>query len=495
MLEKKGSYSMPSIWKKERKKIPDTNVIPGQNADVIIVGAGLAGILTAWLLKEKGIRPLVLEAETIGSGQTGNTTAKVTSQHGLIYDRLIRSVGLSRALQYAQANEWAVGNYARLIKERGIDCDWRQTEACLYTIRDEHSLEREEKAACKLGLSVELKGKTELPFPVKAALFQKDQGQFMPLAFLDSLAEEVPVLQHTAVTNVEAGTVYTSRGNFTAEHIVMADHFPFRNHPGYYFLRMHQERSYVVAFAQAQQMNNMYLGIDREGLSFRSYRDMILLGGGGHRTGVAPAQNPYELLRARARDFWPNAAECAHWSAQDGKTLDGIPYIGRFSSRFSNQYVATGFGKWGMTNSMVAARLIADAIAGEANPWKDAFSPQRFTPKASVGPFLSQTALSVKNIALRLFYMPQEAAEQIKKGEGAIVMYHGQKAGVYKDETGKLFAVSVKCPHLGCRLQWNQAERSWDCPCHGSRFDHTGKKIDNPAQTDLISPCTCPADD
>ena len=486
---------MHSIWQTESAGIPENRKEFEHRADVIVIGAGLAGVLTGWFLKQKGLRPLLIEAGEPGCGQTGNTTAKVTCQHGAGLDHLIRTVGLSRAGQYVQANAWAVREYENLIREKRILCDWKQAASCLYTTVDSLRLEREQKAANRLGLSVYLSDRTELPFPVTGALYLKKQGMFSPLKFLDALARELDIMCHTAVLGVEENTVFTERGEFFAEHIVMADHFPFRIRPGYYFMRLYQQRSYVLALRKVQEMEAMYLEAEPNGLSFRAFPGGILFGGCGHRAGKIPEENPYTVLRRKANWFWGTCREEAHWSAQDCMTMDGLPYIGRFSSRYANQYVATGFGKWGMTNSMVAARLISDAVTGEENPWKEAFSPQRFTPRASLPGLIRQTAVSAKNIALRLFEMPQETADTIPKGKGGIIVYRGQKAGAYKDEQGNLYTVSVRCPHLGCELQWNPADRTWDCPCHGSRFDFQGNRIENPAQTDITLSCTCSADD
>ena len=280
----------------------------------------------------------------------------------------------------------------------------------------------------------------------------------------------------------------TDRGTVTAEHVVFACHYPFRNVPGYYFLRMHQERSYVLALENAAGLEGMYFGTDGDGLSFRPQGDLLLLGGGGHRTGENSAGGQYQKLRQAARSFWPESRETAAWSAQDGMPLDGVPYIGRFSATTPNWYVATGFQKWGMTSSMVAARLLTDLITTGASPWEEVFTPQRFQPSAAGKALLQESTQAAKGLGRRLFTPPRAEVEALPRGHGGVVEYRGEKLGVYKDDGGEVFCVSVRCPHLGCQLEWNPDEKSWDCPCHGSRFDYRGRLLDGPAQRDADVP-------
>lgn len=424
----------------------------------VVIGAGLAGILTAYYLKQAGIRTVVLEADRIGSGQTKNTTAKITSQHNLVYDRLIRSFGGRMAEYYAMANEGAIGEYERLVLEKGIACDFVRCPAYLYSQDHPGLLKREAEAARSLGIRASFGTECELPFPVAGVTRFEQQARFHPLKFLAGMAEEVEVYEQTKVLKVDDRRVETARGTVTAEHIVFAAHYPFINVPGYYFARMHQERSYVLALEGAGSLEGMYLGIDPGGLSFRSCGDLLLLGGGSHRTGVQPTDRTgagcrYGMLQNRAQEMYPGCREAYRWSAQDCMTLDGVPYIGRFSRRRPYWYAATGFGKWGMTSSMVSARILTALITGRDCPEADIFSPSRhFTAQAAKG-LAVHSAYTVKGLAKHL----------LPSGKGRIV---------------------PNCPHMGCRLEWNPAEESYDCPCHGSRFDKEGHLIDDPAQTD-----------
>ncbi|WP_343253032.1 FAD-dependent oxidoreductase [Ligaoa zhengdingensis] len=474
-----------SIWSKT-VQFPERPPLPGDlTADAAVIGGGLAGVLTAHFLKGAGLRVVVLEESRVGSGQTKNTTAKITSQHGLIYHRLLEQIGEERARQYAEANQRAIEEYRTLIAERRMECDFAEAPAYLYSTAERESLEQEFKAARLLGIDAALCDGAELPFPVAAALRFDRQARFHPMKFLRTVAEPLEIYERTAVQSVEGNRLQTDRGTVTARHIVFATHYPFLNVPGYYFMRMHQERSYVLALENAAQLAGMYLGIDEDGLSLRPQGDLLLLGGGNHRTGENSAGGQYRKLREAARRYWPESREAAAWSAQDCMTLDGVPYIGRFSSSTPNWYVATGFQKWGMTSSMVSALLLTDLIVKGESPWEAAFTPQRFEPTASAKALMQETAQATKGLARKLFTPPRADIEALPNGHGGVVEYDGDKVGVYKDNSGEVFIVSIRCPHLGCQLEWNPDEKSWDCPCHGSRFDYRGNLIDNPAQKGL----------
>lgn len=451
--------------------------------DTAIIGGGMTGILTAHFLEQSGRECVVLEADEIGNGQTGHTTAKVTLQHGLIYQKLLQSVGKEKAKQYADANRKAIERYRILVEKYGIDCEWRECPAYLYAVRDSRKLREEYQAALALGIPAELTEKTELPFPVKAALCFPEQACFHPLKFLYRIAEEVKVYEHTKVLRVEDHLIVTDRGNVKASRIVFACHYPFLNRPGYYFLRMHQERSYVIALEKVPLMQGMYLGAEEGGLSFRSAGNTLLLGGGSHRTGENPLGNRYQYLSREAERYWPECRKTGAWSAQDCMTLDGIPYVGRFGRRTDDWFAATGFQKWGMTSSMAAALLMTDLICGRENPYAEVFSPQRINAAASAKVFLEEGKYAAVNLWKERMTLPKETLAQIQPGHGGVVEIDGEKTGVYKDETGEVYAVSVKCPHLGCQLVWNPDEKSWDCPCHGSRFDYRGRLLDGPAQS------------
>jgi len=448
-----------------------------------VIGGGLAGILTAFWLMEAGIPTIVLEARRIGSGQTGNTTAKVTAQHGAVYHQFEESLGGEAARRYASANQEAVEQYEELIQRLHISCEWERLPAYLYAVEEDNVLEQEAAAEKRAGLPVELTTDTGLPFPCRGAVRCTRQAQFHPLRLLYSLAESLTVYEGTQVLEVEGDELRTSGGTVRAKHIIFADHFPFVNLPGCYFLRMHQERSYVVAVSGVKKLPGMYYSVDPGGLSLRTAGEFLLVGGGGHRTGENRAGGRYDALAKSAALLFPEAKQQARWSAQDCMTLDGVPYIGRFSATTPNWYVATGFGKWGMTSSMLAAQIISDSIVNRENAYSDLFSPQRFTPVASAVPFASNSLHAVRDLGRELLAPARGAASALPPGHGGVVELNGEKAGVFKSPDGELHVVSVRCPHMGCQLEWNPDEKSWDCPCHGSRFDSQGHLLCGPAQT------------
>lgn len=474
---------MESIWS-QTCRLPPRETLPGDiRTDIAVIGAGMAGILIASALQEAGRRVIVLEAGRIASGQTRNTTAKVTCQHALLYEKLTRSLGPDKARQYAQANAAALEEYRRIISQRNIPCDWEPQDAYVYGA-DTAQLRKEAETAAALGLPASFVEETKLPFPAAGAVRFENQAQFHPLKFLRAIAEPLTVYENTSVQRVEENQIITQWGRVQAEQIVFACHFPFVNFPGLYFARMHQERSYVIALENAAPMNGMWIGAEQGAYSFRNYGSLLLLGGGGHRCGENSTGGRYEMLRQQAAQWYPGSREVAHWSAQDCVTADSVPYVGPYAASRPHWFVATGFQKWGMTSSMVAAMLLRDQLCGREPPWAEVFDPGRFDEKTLTG-LAKESGQAIKGLAKQLFQIPAEAAKELLPGHGGIVFWKGEKLGVYKDESGALWPVDIRCPHLGCQLEWNPDELSWDCPCHGSRFDCRGRLISGPAQEDL----------
>lgn len=474
---------MASIWSEGCAIPPRPALRRDFKAEVVVIGGGMAGILTAYQLQQAGKQVVVLEAERIASGQTQNTTAKVTAQHGMIFGKLTKTMGEERARQYAAANQGAVEEYRQVIAREAIDCDWENKAAYLYS----DSLEQlilEEKAAKKLGLPVSLERQVPIPIPAAGAVRMEGQGQFNPLKFIRAVSSRLTVYEHTQVERVEGSRLETTIGDVEAEQIVFATHFPFRNVPGLYFARMHQERSYVLALAGAEAVDGMFIGAGKERWSLRSYGNLLLFGGEGHRAGKNRMGGRYDALRQKARLLFPGSREVAAWSAQDCMTLDSVPYIGRYSAGKPNWYVATGFQKWGMTHSMAAAMIIRDSICGRENPNAQVFAPGRFGAE-DVLPLARESGQAAKGLTKNLFFIPAAKAEKIPRGHGGVVFMEGKKVGVYRDGDGTLYPVDIRCPHLGCQLEWNPDEKSWDCPCHGSRFDIHGRLISGPAQKDI----------
>ena len=430
---------MASLWE-ETWKHPVFPPLDGDtDTDVLIIGGGMAGILCAYRLHQAGVPYLLAEAETIGSGTTKNTTAKLTSQHGLIYEQLIRLFGTERAKQYLTANQEALEAYRELC--RGIRCRFEEKDAYVYSRNDRKKLERELAALEKLGFHAEFAEHLPLPFSVAGAVKFPHQAQFHPLEFLSALTKDLHICEHTPVQELVGTTAITPRGSITAKKIIVTTHFPFLNKHGSYFMKLYQHRSYVIALEHAQNVDGMYVDEAQKGMSFRNYGGQMLVGGGDHRTGKQGGG--WRELREFVGRYYPKAVETAHWAAQDCMSLDGVPYIGPYSASTDHLYVASGFNKWGMTSSMVAARILSDLVQEKENPYGDVFSPSR------------------------TILRPQ-------------LVVNGLEAAA-----GLLTPTARRCPHLGCALKWNPQEHSWDCPCHGSRFTEDGALIDNPATGDL----------
>ena len=477
---------MKSIWSESCKFDKREELNGDIKTDILIIGAGIAGILVGYFLKKSGREVVLIDKSEIASGNTRNTTAKITSQHDLIYNKLIEEFGEEKAKQYAKANELAIKKYKEIIKERKIECDFEEVPAYIYSLNDTELIKKEVDAAKKLGIEAEFVENINIPLDIKGAVKFNNQGQFNPLKFLEDISKELVIYENTRAVKIEENLVSTDKGNIVANNIVIATHYPIMNAPGYYFMKMHQERSYVIALENADNIEGMYIDYDKQGYSFRSYKGLLLLGGISQRTGENEEGGSYDKLRGFAKEIYPKAREKYYWSAQDCMTIDGIPYIGKYSESTPNIYVATGFNKWGMTSAMVSAMIISDLILGKENDFSEIFSPNRFDLSLSISNIAKDLVETTKNFIAQKIYIPSSEIENIKNGHAGVVEYNGQKVGVYKNKEGKEFIVSTKCPHLGCELHWNADELTWDCPCHGSRFNYKGNLIDSPSVKDII---------
>lgn len=433
---------MDSIWC-ENVQMPSFPQLDGNlQTDVLIIGGGLTGLLCAWKLTRAGIDCVLIEQNRIMSSVSGRTTAKLTAQHGIIYDKLIQKYGLEKARQYWQVNRDAVQELGELA--RSFDYDFQEQNSYLYATGSTKKLEAEMTACRKLGIPVQWENTLPLPFPVTGGMKLPDQGQFHPMKLAAQLAKGLRIYENTKALSFAGNQVQTASGTITAQKIIVATHFPMLNEHGAYFLKLYQQRSYVIALENAKQPEGMYLDCADNGLSLRSAGRYLLLGGGGHRTGKQGLN--WSLPEAVAAQYYPDAKILARWATQDCMTLDGMPNIGRYSSATPDLYVATGFQKWGMSTSMAAASILVDLIQNRENPYSSLFSPQRS---------MMHKQLLVNGL---------EATANL------------------------LLPTKPRCPHLGCALHWNKAERSWDCSCHGSRFDEKGKVLNNPATDDMKHP-------
>ncbi len=426
---------MASLWQ-ETIDLPNfPSLKENIKTTAAVVGGGMAGILTAYFLKKKGIPCIVLEKDRIGHGTTGNTTAKITSQHGLIFHKLIKSSGEEAAKAYLLANEIAVEKFRELCALTG--CNIETKNNYIYTLDDISLLERELDALSKIGAKAEYVRSLQLPFETAGAVMFRNQAQLHPLEFISAISRELDIYENTPVKKYSPGKLETDCYTVEAEHIIVTTHFPFINNHGLFSLKLYQHRSYVLALENAEIPDGMYLEDGKKGLSFRHYKNLLLMGGGDHRTGKKGGS--YPLLQRLASEYFPEAEEKYRWAAQDCMSLDNIPYIGRYSPKTTGLYTATGFCKWGMTGSMVSAMLLSELICQGKSGFSSLFDPSR----SMLSP---QLFINVAE-ALMSFAAP----------------------------------TSRRCSHLGCALKYNKAEHSWDCPCHGSRFDENKKILEGPA--------------
>jgi len=430
---------MISVWS-DNSDVPSFRTLDKDiNTDIVIIGGGIAGILCAYTLDKAGASYVLLEADKICKKTTANTTAKITSQHGLIYARLKNEFNSDFARLYFEANEDAIKEYDILCRD--IDCDYKTADSYVYSLSDSGIIEKETAVLNSLGIPAKYITKTELPFSIAGAVKFENQANFNPLKFISHIARGLNIYENSRVTEMKGNIAFTDKHKVTAKKVIVATHFPFINKHGFYFLKMYQERSYVLALENARRVEDMYLDENKNGLSFRSYENLLLLGASSHRTGKEGCG--WERLEEVRKKYYPESIIKYRWATQDCITLDGVPYIGRYSASCENLFVATGFNKWGMSSSMVAAKLLCDLVLEKENKYEKIFSPSR--------------SIMRKQLAINTF----EAM------------------------CGWLSFGKKRCPHLGCGLSYNKYEHTWDCSCHGSRFDGDGRLVDNPANSDI----------
>ena len=430
---------MQSLWT-ELTELPS---FPALNkdikTDVLIIGGGIAGLLTAYMLKQKGVNCVLVEKEKICHATTALTTAKITFQHGLIYHKILKSLGSDAAQKYLYAGKTALKNFEVL--SQNISCDFEKKTNFVYSTNNKKLLEKEILALDIIGFKAKFYDSVDLPLKTAGAVAFENQAQFNPLKFINSICNNLNIYENTNIKELIGTTAYTDKFKIYAKKVIVATHFPFINRHGCYFLKMYQHRSYVLALKKAVTLDGMYVDEAKVGYSFRNYGDLLLLGGGDHRTGKKGGA--FNELRQFSRVHYPQSKEVYHWAAQDCITLDELPYIGQYSKNTPDVYVATGFNKWGMTSAMTAATLLSDAVVDIKHDYADIFNPSRSILK------------------------PQLLINGVETTANLIT------------------PTKPRCTHLGCALKWNKYEHSWDCPCHGSRFSNEGRVLENPATDNL----------
>ena len=431
---------MKSIWNEDVEKCDFPALEEDIKTDVLVIGGGLCGILCAQKLTQSGVDCVLVEADKICNGITNGTTAKITFGHGLIYDKIIKEYGIDTARLYYESQKVACEKLMEMAEET---LGFEKCASFVYSKDNKKTIEQEVKALNSIGCDAKFCQDTELPFDVAGAVKIENQARFHPLRLAYSIAKGLKIYENTKVLEIRNNVAITNRGKIRAKKIIVATHFPFINKHGGYFLKMYQHRSYVLALKGAPKIQDMYVDEEKNGLSFRSYNDLLLLGGGSHRTGSEGGN--WAELRQFKEKYYPDAEEVCRWATQDCMTLDGIPYIGQYSNATPDLYVATGFNKWGMSSSMVSAMVLNDMICKGKSEYEEIYSPQRS-------------------------------------------IFHPQLAvNIFESMKGLVTPTAPRCPHLGCALKYNKQEHSWDCPCHGSRFEKDGKLINNPATDDIKS--------
>ena len=472
-------------------------------ADVAVIGGGIAGVCTAWEVASTGRSVVLLEADRIVTGVTGYTTAKLSALHTLAYARIARAFGKDGAGLYAQSQQSAVERAAALIDELGIDCDlervpgftYAESEAEVQHVRDEADAARE------AGLPASFVTETGLPFPVAGAVRVEDQAQFHPRKYLLALAEDLShrggrIFERTRAVGLDEGQpcrVTTEQGRIVvARDVVVATHYPVFDR-ALLFARLSPRRELVVAgpIGPERDPGGIYITPEENTRSVRTapYRDgqrLLILTGEHFTPGTTDVTERFERLLVWARNRFPEVEIAYRWATQDNTTTDGVPFVGPFHPATTHVHVATGFGGWGMSTGIMAGQLLAATIAGERLPWADLYDPRRFHPLREAGPMLElQASVARHFIGDRIRSSHVDSLDGVQAGTGAVIRVRGEQWAVYRDEAGTLQALSARCTHLGCIVRFNDAEGAWECPCHGSRFDVDGSVIQGPANKPL----------
>lgn len=493
---------MQSYWEEERKNHKEYESLNNNlNVSVCVIGGGLTGLSTAYYLSNN-TSVAVIERNKICGSTSGKNTGKITSQHGIFYKYLIDSQGKEYAKKYLEANEKAINNIERIVDKEKIDCDFERENAYVFTKKETEvdKLKDEQKAVDKInrGLCKFVKI-TELPMEISGAIEFENQAKFHPLKYGYGLADCIlknngRIFENSQVTDIKKENgkyaVYANKNKIVADYVVITTRYPFMKVPGYYFLKMYQSTSYAIIVDPKKELfSGMYINYEVPNISFRTindgHRKLLLAVGYDYKTGTENLKDGYSRLESTVRKMYPDADVLYKWSAEDCITLDKIPYIGEYSTMMPNVYVSTGFNKWGLTSSNVAANIISDEILGINNEYIDVFRAKRVEPiknREEIGNMLKEAN---KSIFLSKFKIPQVELDDIKMGEGKIIEVNKKKVGVYKANNGQIFKVKPICTHLGCELYFNNIDKVWECPCHGSKFTYDGKSIEVPSNKNL----------
>lgn len=492
-----NSYWMASTPSQSRPPLPgDTQ------ADVVVIGAGIVGLTAAFELSKAGYRVVVIDMQGIGHGTSGHTTGKITIGHGLIYKRLVDKHDAKTAQAYAHANDVGLRWIGQMVEHEQIDCDFERLANYVYADSEDQleTMLEEVEAAKNAGAKAKLVRDLPVPFPAPVGVKIENQAQFHARKYLLHLAKLIEaqggvVHEGTRATGIDTHSgvrVETDHGVIRAEHVVMATHYPFTDR-GFFFARVRASRSYVVAgpVDPARAPQGMYINSSSPVRSIRTIPDgdrlLLAVAGNSHPVGEDyDTEDNYRDLAEWAQR-WFGVTEITHrWSAQDGETVDAIPYAGRAWRSNDVVYTATGFAKWGITNGTTAGLLISRAIQGFKSEFGWLYDPHRLTFESSARRFTKENIKVGYHFLHDRFRHPQEGdIDALVPGEACVARRNGKQVAAYRDEQGVLHQCAARCTHLGCTVTWNNAEKTWDCPCHGSRFGFDGKVMEGPATADL----------
>jgi len=502
----KGDFTMDeSLWIADSNKTNYPKLNKNEKADVCIIGGGITGAVTAYLLAKKGINVIVLEKDKVGMGVTSKSTAKLTIQHGLFYSYLYNSYGKEVAKEYLESNEEGIKLAEKIINDEKIECDFEKRDAYVFATCESEleKIKQEIKVVNELGFNADYVESIKIPVEkTLGAIRFKNQAQFNSRKYVVELFDRInkmggKIFENSKVVKIDrcdnCYKVSTEDYRVVCNKVVICSHYPIKNFPGMYFTKMYQDKSYVIAVdindneIKQDIIDGMYIQSCDPVISFRTakYNDkrVLIIAGAGHKTGKCyeKIEDSFVNLENYIKKYYPNAQVLFKWSTEDCVTLDKIPYIGEFSKFLPHIYVATGFKKWGMSTSHVAGKLIYDKIIGNKNEYEKIYNATRLEPIKNAKEFGNMLRESSYSLVINKIKLAKDVFDKIPLGDGGIVEINGNKVGVYKRDDGKIFAVKPFCGHLGCLVSWNNLEKTWDCPCHGSRYDYMGNIITEPS--------------
>lgn len=467
---------------------PDRDI----RTDYLVIGGGIAGVTCFYLLVSAGLQVTLVEADRIGYGCSGRNTGKITAQHGLVYRDIEKQFGPERARMYFEANDKALELIETLIAKYDIQCDFQRVQACVFTQDDGYAekIRQEYETYRKLGLDCSLEKEIPIPVRIKNALVLNNQAQFNPKKYIDALAYETVKLggvihEGTRVVDFQPGErciLKTADNiNIDAGHVIIATHFPCYDGLGFYFARLKPVRTYAVMAEYHKSFPRChFINAEDPTRSIRYVHEAnsILIVGESHKVGHLKEDHYLELKKFGNEVFGIDDYQY-QWSAQDYEPPRKIPYVGYLTKDTPNIYVATGFNKWGLSGGTAAAMTISGMILNRTSPYEKLYSHTALMDVASSTLVTENADVAVQLISGKLQSGETELPES--SGVGRVVNIGGKRCGYYRDEAGNEYIVDITCTHMGCELKWNRLEASWDCPCHGSRFDYKGNVLEGPA--------------